>query len=63
MFKTKFTFIMFALTIFIALTVIPATQAGNTLSFGVIPLESQDIMFKKFVPLAKYLEKELGMGV
>ena len=63
MFKTKFTFIMFALTVFISLTVIPVTQASNTLSFGVIPLESQDIMFKKFVPLAKYLEKELGMKV
>ncbi|MCP4119927.1 MAG: phosphate/phosphite/phosphonate ABC transporter substrate-binding protein [Desulfobacteraceae bacterium] len=61
--RIKFVFVTFILMSFTALFVTPATQAGNTLSFGVIPLEKQDIMFKKFVPLAKYLEKELGIEV
>lgn len=37
--------------------------AEGTLNFGVIPLESQDIMFQKFVPLTKYLSQELNMKV
>jgi len=37
--------------------------AQGSLSFGVMPLENQDIMYQQFVPLTKYLSKELGMEV
>lgn len=63
MFKSKCTLMMLGCIFFVALIMIPPTQASNTLSFGVIPLENQDIMFEKFIPLSKYLEKELGMNV
>ncbi len=63
MLKTKFIFVTLALFVFATLIMTPMTKAQDILSFGVIPLESQDIMFQKFVPLAKYLEKELGMDV
>lgn len=60
---TKITLKVLVLAVFTALIMTPAVQAEDKLSFGVIPLEAPDAMFRKFVPLAKYLEKELGVKI
>lgn len=51
--------LMFALSLFSAIPV----KAQEALNFGVIPLENQEIMFQKFIPLTKYLSQELGVEV
>jgi phosphonate transport system substrate-binding protein len=63
MFGKNFALFFCFLAFVASLSVTPSAQAQKTLSLGVIPLESQDIMFQKFVPLAKYLGQELGMNV
>lgn len=40
-----------------------AAQNENVIHFGVIPLENPSTMQKKFIPLAKYLEKATGVPV
>ncbi len=63
MFVRKFVQSFCVLAFVATLFVTPSAWAQETLSFGIVPLESQDIMFQKFVPLAKYLGQELGMEV
>lgn len=38
-------------------------EKGSVLRFGVVPLESPAIMFKKFSPLTEYLSRKLGRPV
>lgn len=38
-------------------------EKGSVIRFGVVPLESPATMFKKFSPLADYLERRLGRPV
>lgn len=38
-------------------------EKGAVIRFGVVPLESPAIMFKKFSPLAEYLSRKLGRPV
>lgn len=38
-------------------------EKGSVIRFGVVPLESPAIMFKKFSPLTEYLSKKLGRPV
>lgn len=46
------------------LATVPAyAEDPKELNLGVTPLESAQVMYKQFAPLAKYLQKELGMPV
>jgi phosphonate transport system substrate-binding protein len=38
-------------------------ETGNIVKFGVLPLDSPAVMFKKFTPLADYLTRKLGKTV
>jgi len=38
-------------------------EKGSTIRFGVVPLESPAVMFKKFSPLVEYLSRKLGRPV
>jgi phosphonate transport system substrate-binding protein len=52
-----------AATLAIGLASARTTAPVTTVSFGVVPLEAPAAMFKKFAPLAKYLEQETGVKV
>jgi methyl-accepting chemotaxis protein len=40
-----------------------AEQRGDRVIFGVLPLDSPAVMFRKFTPLAEYLSRKLGKKV
>ncbi|MBI5102143.1 MAG: phosphate/phosphite/phosphonate ABC transporter substrate-binding protein [Nitrospirae bacterium] len=40
-----------------------SAQRGDTLRFGVVPLQEPSVMFRKFTPLSEYLNKKLGRTI
>jgi phosphate/phosphite/phosphonate ABC transporter binding protein len=40
-----------------------SSARGNTLRFGVVPLQEPSVMFRKFTPLSEYLSKKLGRKI
>lgn len=52
-----------AATLMLAVLLIPAMSFGADLKFGLLPRLEAKEMTDSFTPLAKYLEKELGVGV